>query len=441
VIQNATVLTGDGRTIAGCDVQFQNGAISAVGEKIEAGLLARRIDAKGKFVAPGLVDVWSTIGISGGGAAGRVTAGAADAFDRYALEELGAAWQQGITTVYVPARTNSGFGGAGAVIHLLADAPASEMVLNGDAFLCATIDGAGTQGALLRVRSVRDLRRALQDAKDYRQAREDYDEELKEYDKKLQERAKKEAGPAKEHPKTQPAPGGRKEGPGEAQEPPKADTQPATQPAKPEEIKKPAEPPKDRAKELLLKLLDGELRLRVEAHRPEDILNLLDVARELNVALILEGAGGAHRVSEQVRAQEVPVVLGDDSNSLLFSPGPARDRTETAAALLQRAGITVYLGTGVGPIGGLYSPTLTLRVAQAIGHGLVTDDPIALITSTAAKFLGVDKKVGRLAPGLSADIVIWSDHPLAPGARAERVFVAGSEVYTAPGGSPAQEEE
>jgi imidazolonepropionase-like amidohydrolase len=43
----------------------------------------------------------------------------------------------------------------------------------------------------------------------------------------------------------------------------------------------------------------------------------------------------------------------------------------------------------------------------------------------------VEQQIGRLKKGLRGDVVVWSDHPFAPGARVERVFVGGREVYRA----------
>jgi imidazolonepropionase-like amidohydrolase len=61
---------------------------------------------------------------------------------------------------------------------------------------------------------------------------------------------------------------------------------------------------------------------------------------------------------------------------------------------------------------------------------------LAVLTSDAAKLLGVSDKIGRIDRGLSADLVVWSEHPFSAGARVERVYIAGREVYSAEGGSP-----
>jgi imidazolonepropionase-like amidohydrolase len=74
---------------------------------------------------------------------------------------------------------------------------------------------------------------------------------------------------------------------------------------------------------------------------------------------------------------------------------------------------------------------LALRAARAVSHGFDKDAAFEALTGGAARLLGVEKQIGRLKKGLRGDVVIWSDHPFAPGAKVERVFVGGREVFRA----------
>lgn len=412
-IQEATVLTGSGAIIERGTVVFQNGKISAAGPQASPPLLARKIAARGKTVTPGLIDVSGTLALRYDPAVGRATARAADAFDRYAEHELRGALRQGVTTVYVPAWTTSGVGGLGAVVRLIPRGSPDDIVLNGEADLCAAIGADGREGPLARVKTSEDLRRRFRTAKEYREAWEDYEESLKEYEEKLAERAKK--AEQQEPPK----------GGAAAEEPPKpAETD---NEEKKEELKKPAEPAKDREADVLLRVLDGKLRLRLIVNHPADILNALELAAEFNIALVIEGAAGAHGVAQELAEHRIPVVVTGPVDSLGFTPGAGRYARADGPALLQQAGVDVYFGSGA--LGPTEVPNLASRVARAAGHGFDLDAGLSLLTGKAAALLGVEKEIGRLEPGRQADLVIWSAHPLSPGAVVERVFIAGREVF------------
>src|SRR5688572_8061832 len=63
LIRGATVLTGTGTRLDGADVLIANGKIEAVGPNLRAPAGARVIDAKGRWVTPGLIDVHSHLGV------------------------------------------------------------------------------------------------------------------------------------------------------------------------------------------------------------------------------------------------------------------------------------------------------------------------------------------------------------------------------------------
>lgn len=426
-IQNGTLLVGDGRTIERGTILVTNQKIAAVGPEIETPFLARKLDATGKYVTPGLIDLHSTLGLGAGTGGGSATARALDAFDRYARDDLRAALRQGITAVYLPARGDGGVRGLGAVVRLNPAVGLTELTLKEEAALCVSVGLNPAEGPIVRVKTTEELRQRFLAARDYREAWEDYEDALKEYEEKLAERAKKEAAePAEKSSETQKSAGAR--GPRRGAD--KAEPKPEGKPEeKKDELKKPAEPGKDRAAELLLKVLDGELYLRVEAHDPADILNVLELADEYRCALILEGATGAHHVAAPLAERKVPVILSGPIDTVAFRPGWLRYASVAAAARLQAAGVPVYFGSGVVDPG--TAPHLALRVARAVGAGFPADGAVERLTGDAARLLGVDDEIGMLKAGVWADLVVWSDHPLAPEAVIERVYVGGHEVYHA----------
>ena len=63
LIQGATVLTGTGERLDGADVLISNGRIQAIGKGLTVPADARVVDAHGKWVTPGIIDIHSHLGV------------------------------------------------------------------------------------------------------------------------------------------------------------------------------------------------------------------------------------------------------------------------------------------------------------------------------------------------------------------------------------------
>ena len=88
---------------------------------------------------------------------------------------------------------------------------------------------------------------------------------------------------------------------------------------------------------------------------------------------------------------------------------------------MSEAGVKVAIQTGNGQ-GAL---DLVREAAWAVRGGMKRIAALEAVTSTPAEILGVGDRVGTLAKGRDADLVVWSRHPLSLASRAERVFVDG----------------
>lgn len=449
--QNAHILVGDGTEIERGSLLVRGDKIMAVSHSGRAPMMMRKFDLSGKFITPGLIDAWSTLGARVNTRAGRASGKAVENFDRYARADLEAALRQGVTAAYIPARAPSGIAGLGAVVRLLPGGELEQVVIKDKAAL-ATVIASGA-GPIARVKMVEAIERQWKDARDYREALETYDEDLEEYLKELKKWAAKKD---ENQPEKKDGENGEEENKDEQTQKKNADEQKrAARPprrggrgrgAKPAEKKpdkkadqdekkddrptKPTKPQRDLNKETLLEVIDGQLVWRVEARRTADILNVLAIAQHYNLALVLEGSGAAARVAGQLAEQEVPVVLDAFVSPVAYTPGADRETDADALARLLEAGVEVYLGSGPVRADRSATPQLALRAAAAVGNGMDAQAALRAITHGAAELLGVSDQIGKLDSGMAADFVIWSDHPFAPGARVESVFIAGKEVYT-----------
>jgi imidazolonepropionase-like amidohydrolase len=103
-----------------------------------------------------------------------------------------------------------------------------------------------------------------------------------------------------------------------------------------------------------------------------------------------------------------------------------RNRSLANPGRLARAGVTIAITTDhpVVPI-----HFLIYQAILAVKEGLDRETALRSVTIHPARIAGVDDRVGSLAPGKDADLVIWSGDPLDIMSRAEQAFVDGRRIY------------
>lgn len=180
--------------------------------------------------------------------------------------------------------------------------------------------------------------------------------------------------------------------------------------AKSDEPKRPTWPkavPPDPQKDALLRVVDGELPLRVEAHRPDEIRAALRLQRDRAIpVMVLEQAYGAAGEAAAIARQGVAVVL---TETLPAPWTPPYDEFDAAGlpAKLDAAGVPFALASGSGRA----AAVLPLAAAAAVGRGLSREAALRAITLTPAEILGVARDTGSLQAGKYADLLVC-DRPL-----------------------------
>ncbi|KAF5393062.1 hypothetical protein D9757_001113 [Collybiopsis confluens] len=96
--------------------------------------------------------------------------------------------------------------------------------------------------------------------------------------------------------------------------------------------------------------------------------------------------------------------------------------SEFAPRILADQGIQVVMKSDH-PV--LNSRYLLHEAQQAHYYGLDSNLALASVTSTPAKIMGQDHRIGFIRKGYDADVVIWDSHPLALGATPKQVFIDG----------------
>jgi imidazolonepropionase-like amidohydrolase len=174
--------------------------------------------------------------------------------------------------------------------------------------------------------------------------------------------------------------------------------------------------------EALIPVANGSMPLIVTVRRAADIQQVLRLAREEGVKIILDGAEEAWLVADQIAAANVPVLLNPLSNL----PGSL----ETRAARMQNATVLDAAGVVIaikGNDGSHRVRETRYNAGNAVSHGLPYDAAIEAITVNPAKIFGMAGQFGELRAGAAADVVIWSGDPLEPLSNAETIFIGGAE--------------
>ncbi len=118
---------------------------------------------------------------------------------------------------------------------------------------------------------------------------------------------------------------------------------------------------------------------------------------------------------------------------LMANPPPIA-LSKVAAANLRKvwnAGIPVAMGTDAGNIGTVHGPSVFREMAMMVEAGLTPLQVLRSATAGGAKAMGMERDLGDIAPGKLADLVVLDADPLADVANASRIFrvVKGGRVF------------
>ena len=199
--------------------------------------------------------------------------------------------------------------------------------------------------------------------------------------------------------------------------------------AKPEAERIPLrEPHKDLGKEMLLRVLDGEIPVRNHAHRMDDIRTAIRLSDEFGYRLVIDHATEAYRIADEIASRDIPLAIGP-----VYGWRAKRElnkQTPATVGYMVERGVTVAVMTD-----SPFAPVQTLRdqVIFAIREGLDPDKALATITSNPAKILGVDDRIGTLEVGKDADFVVLDGDPWDARSHVVATYIDGAEVFSIDG--------
>lgn len=189
-------------------------------------------------------------------------------------------------------------------------------------------------------------------------------------------------------------------------------------------------PENDPVWEALAKVQQGEQITLFEVDSPDDFERALRFAEEQKLKLALWSGGPPRRSLDVLKQRKIPVLVSvdfgdapktealkadknkaDDEYAEVAEPQAVRDhkkqRWQERVRVLgeyEKAGVPFAISTS-----GLKNPNdLFKALREAIKEGLSRDGALAALTTRPAEMLGVDRDLGRITPGLLANVVVMT---------------------------------
>ena len=179
--------------------------------------------------------------------------------------------------------------------------------------------------------------------------------------------------------------------------------------------------------EAMLPVIRKEIPLKAHAHRADDILTSIRIAKEFDVALTLDHCTDGALIADELAKEGYPAFVGPSFGNK-SKPELANKSYETVGAL-NAAGVSVSIITDA-PV--IPLENLPMCAGFAVGAGLPYEDAWRAITVNPARDTGIGDRVGSLEVGKDVDVVIWTKDPLVNiGAEAYVTVVDGKVVYNA----------
>jgi imidazolonepropionase-like amidohydrolase len=391
LIRNVTVMTVTKGTIAGGSVLVENGKIAAVGKSLSAPAGAVVVDGTGEFLTPGLIDCHSHTAIEGGVNEGTLSDSSMvnikDVINPTDIN-IYRALAGGLTVSNVLHGSANAIGGQTIVVKLRWGKTAQQMIFEGatpgikfalgenpkrQGYPSMNFFNPGVSaerrypGTRMGVEEV--IRESFTEAKNYQA-------NWKEYNEKVAQG---------EHP---------------------------------------IPPRKDLRLEPLVEVLEGKRYVHAHCYRADEILMLLKVSDEMGFHIqTLQHALEGYKVAKEIAAHGTGASTFSDWWAY---KAEAFDATPYNAAIMEKKGVVVSLNSDSDEL----QRHLNLEAAKTMRYGGLSEtEALAMVTINPAKQLGIDKTVGSIEVGKSADLVLFDQYPLSNYSKPLKVWIDGNEYF------------
>jgi len=381
-IVGATLHPIDGPEVADGTLLIDGGTIAALGPQLEVPGDAKLIEAHGLHVWPGLIESGTTLGLveigrvrethdfsEGGEFQPDIRAGVALNPDS---ELIPAARAGGITTILV--RPTGGIVSGQASLAKLGGWTAPEMIVELEAGLQINWPNKAPSSRFRRL-SEEDLEKARKKAEESIDQLRDFLEQTRLYDKLRKQTADGE------------------------------DSQQLVDPRL----------------EALRPYVNREKPVFIEADSRQQIAEALLFAEQEDLRIIISGGADAWKLADELKARNVPVIVGPVMRRPLESHDPY-DAPYANPGRLHAAGVPFCIRVN----NAANSRNAPFEAAMAVAYGLPQEAALRAVTLSAAEILGIDDRVGSLTVGKLANLVIADGSPLQPTTQIKGTFIEGT---------------
>jgi imidazolonepropionase-like amidohydrolase len=146
-------------------------------------------------------------------------------------------------------------------------------------------------------------------------------------------------------------------------------------------------------------------------------------AERQGLRIVIVGGSQAYRARTLLAEKRVPVILGP-SQATPTEEDAGYDERYAAAGLLHQAGVRFAIAT----FNSADSRTLPYEAGSTVAFGLPAEEALKAVTVYPAEILGVADRVGTLAPGMLANLIVTDGDPLEIRTQVRHVVIGGRAV-------------
>ena len=183
------------------------------------------------------------------------------------------------------------------------------------------------------------------------------------------------------------------------------------------------QPKFDMKSEALIPVLKREIPLKAHAHRADDIMTALRIAKEFDLRITIEHCTEGHLIVDELKDANVPVAVGPTLTNA--SKVELLNKSWKTPGILADAGLPVSIITDAPVIPQQY---LALCAGLAVKAGMDPFKALQAITINPARHIGIEDRVGSLEAGKDADVVLTSGDPMVSDTVVRYVIVDGKIV-------------